>query len=69
MLLAMHVIAVCHYFAANHCVMLSDKAYVCVCVCVQYAIDAAKRADSVDVDAFVDAARTHGFGMWRLDCR
>ena len=35
----------------------------------QYAIDEAKRTETVDVDAFVDAARTHGFGMWKLDCR
>ena len=36
---------------------------------LQYAIDEAVRKDAADLDAFVDAARTHGFGMWKLDCR
>jgi len=40
--------------------------YMCV---VQYAVSEALAKESVDADAFVDAARTHGLGMWKIDCR
>ena len=48
---------------------LSQQADVYCLVLLQYAIDEAVRREAVDLDAFVDAARTHGFGMWKLDCR
>lgn len=35
----------------------------------KYAVSEAVAKDAVDVDAFVDAARTHGLGMWKIDCR
>ena len=38
-------------------------------VCLQYAVSEALAKDAVDVDAFIDAARTHGLGMWKIDCR
>lgn len=36
---------------------------------MQYAVSEALAKESVDSEAFVDAARTHGFGMWKIDCR
>ncbi|KAL3132243.1 hypothetical protein ABBQ32_008831 [Trebouxia sp. C0010 RCD-2024] len=35
----------------------------------KYAVSEAVAKDAVDVDAFVDAARTHDLGMWKIDCR
>ena len=36
---------------------------------MQYALMDALMKDASDADAFVDAARTHGLGMWKVDCR
>ena len=48
---------------------MSPQADMQCLVLLQYASDEAVRREAVDLDAFVDAARTHGFGMWKLDCR
>ncbi len=48
--------------------MVDWQAMTLPCV-MQYAVSEAVAKESVDADAFVDAARTHGFGMWKLDCR
>jgi len=48
--------------------VVDRQAMTLPCV-MQYAVSEAVAKESVDADAFVDAARTHGFGMWKLDCR